>query len=72
MAIDKDRLPFVLNRKISERPPADCLPFALSRKLGELGESVAVVSPTTPIEAPKPQNPKTPLDSLSLGAWVYR
>lgn len=57
MAIDKDRLPFVLNRKISERPPADRLPFALSRKLGELGENVVIVSPTTPTEAPKPQNP---------------
>lgn len=53
MAIDKDRLPFALHRKISDRPSADRLPFALNRKLGELGESVAFVSPTTPTEPPQ-------------------
>lgn len=68
MAIDKDRLPFILSIKISEQPPKDRLPFTLNRKLGTLDVALPLPTPTKPTEPPKPKPPpKNPFKPLIAG-----
>ena len=51
--VTSNALPLPLTKKLSEQPPSSALPLSLNRKLGTL--DAVIVTPTDPVEPPKPK-----------------